>query len=53
MVNYKRTIGLTETMELHIGVDVIKIELKKQVHKLNCRRVVLKRLNFAEAGNID
>ena len=42
---------LTKTMELHIDVDIIKSELKKQVHELNCRRVVMKSQQFAEAGN--
>ena len=38
-------------MELHINVDIINFKLKKQVRELSCRRVVLKSLNFAEAGN--
>ena len=45
------TACLTKTMELHIDVDIIKSELKKQVHELNRRRVVMKSQQFSEAGN--
>ena len=45
------TACLTKTMESHIDVDIIKSELKKQVHELNHRRVVMKSQHFAEAGN--